>query len=49
MSMEAAGYTCPQCGWDRQFVQQLVKDENGHIDHTVLVCKSCGCWFEVTP
>ena len=45
MANEAAGYICPRCGYDQQFLQELVKDEDGHIEATVLVCKHCGKWW----
>lgn len=47
MAMEAAGYICPNCGHDQAFVQNMVRDENGHIDYTQLVCKRCGGWWTV--
>jgi len=39
MSMKAAGYTCPWCGYDKEMdIIKLLKDDDGHPIGVDLEC-----------
>ncbi len=48
MSMKAAGYTCPYCGYDHEMnITGWIKDDDGFMVGTSLDCPKCHYeWIE---